>query len=64
VLTRHEVVGWLTMLLSLSASGCLMLSQRPRMRLVFRLLMLLTAASAGLTGHLGGTMVYGEHFLF
>jgi len=64
VLTRHEVVGWMTMLLALSASSCLMMSDRPRMRLAFRLLMLMTAASAGLTGHLGGTMVYGEHFLF
>ena len=64
VLTRHEVVGWITMLLALTASGCLLMSDRPRMRLAFRLLMLMTAASAGLTGHLGGTMVYGEHFLF
>ena len=64
VLTRHEVVGWMTMLLALSASSCLMMSDRPRMRLAFRLLLLMTAASAGLTGHLGGTMVYGDHFLF
>jgi len=64
VLTRHEVVGWMTMLLALTASGCLMMSDRPRMRLAFRLLLLMTAASAGLTGHLGGTMVYGDHFLF
>ena len=40
------------------------LSRTTDMRLAFRLLMLMTAASAGLTGHLGGTMVYGEHFLF
>jgi uncharacterized membrane protein len=64
LLTRHEFVGWLTLILALTSSALLFSSQRPRMRLIFRLVLLLTALLAGLTGHLGGSMVYGEHFLF
>jgi uncharacterized membrane protein len=64
LLTRHEFVGWLTMILGMISSVLLLSGSRPRLRLLFRATLLVTAVFAGLTGHLGGTMVYGEHFLF
>lgn len=64
-LSLHELMGWLTLVLSLAA-GALLLASRssPRARLFFRLTLLALAVVSGLTGHLGGTMVYGDHWLF
>jgi uncharacterized membrane protein/mono/diheme cytochrome c family protein len=64
-LRLHEVAGWVTLVLALASSAFLLASRSsPRARLFFRLLLVLTAVVSGLTGHLGGTMVYGEHWLF
>jgi len=60
----HELLGWLSMLFAVSAAGYLFLSGPNASRWPLRFLLIAAAAVVGLTGHLGGAMVYGEHFLF
>ena len=64
-LKLHEVGGWITLVLGLS-SGALLLASRSsaRARIYFRVLLLLTALATGVTGHLGGAMVYPDLALF
>jgi uncharacterized membrane protein/mono/diheme cytochrome c family protein len=64
-LKLHEVAGWITLVLGLSA-GALLLASRssPRARLYFRVVLMLTAVATAVTGHLGGAMVYPELGLF
>jgi uncharacterized membrane protein len=64
LLTQHEFLGWMTLIVSSASLALLLLGRRPRMRVLFRLLLLLTVGLVSLTGHLGGTMVYGEGWLF
>lgn len=52
---RHELLGWVT---CVSAAVCAVLL-RPANRWPLRIALLLTALLAGLTGHLGGELVYG-----
>jgi uncharacterized membrane protein/mono/diheme cytochrome c family protein len=52
---RHELLGWITTVGAATCSGLLLLAKRWPLRLA----LVLTAILAGLTGHLGGTLVYG-----
>ncbi len=60
--TRHEAMGWLTLVLACGTWALLMHADRPRRRTLMRVALLATAACVGLTGHLGGTMVYPDLF--
>ncbi len=64
LLNQHEFFGWMTLIVSSASLALLLLGRRPRLRLFFRLLLLLTVVLVSLTGHLGGSMVYGEGWLF
>lgn len=52
---RHELLGWTT---AIAAAVCAVLL-RPANRWPLRVALVLTALLAGLTGHLGGELVYG-----
>jgi uncharacterized membrane protein/cytochrome c553 len=60
-LATHELLGWLTLVLSL-ATGALLLASRssPLARFYFRLALLATAIAISLTGHVGGMMSHPE----
>ncbi len=60
-LMLHEVAGWLTLVISVAASGLLLGGSS---RWIFRAVLLGSAALAGLTAHLGGEMAYGANWLF
>lgn len=60
-LMLHEIAGWLTLVVSITASGLLIAGSR---RWIFRAALLASAAIAGLTAHLGGEMAYGANWLF
>lgn len=64
LLTQHEFLGWMTLVISTAAWLLLLRADRPRRRLLFRLALLVAAVAIGITGHLGGTMVYGDHWLW
>ena len=55
-LKRHQLLGWITLVGALVSSGLLWVDKR----WILRIALVLTAAAAGLTGHLGGVMVYGK----
>lgn len=57
---RHQLVGWVT-LVSATATCALLFMER---RWPLRLALLVTAAVAGLAGHLGGDLVYGAGWIF
>ncbi len=58
---RHELLGWITLVASLGSGTLLVLAEwRQRQRWLFRLALLLTAVLVGITGHLGGELVYGS----
>ncbi len=52
---RHELLGWTT---AIAAAVCAVLL-KPANRWPLRIALVLTAILAGLTGHLGGELVYG-----
>lgn len=61
-LLRHEVLGWLTLLLGATAWGLALAGERPRLRVLMRLVLLLAAGAALLSGKMGGEMVHGSLF--
>jgi uncharacterized membrane protein/cytochrome c551/c552 len=63
ILAFHEVMGWVSMLLAVSAAGYLLLAPQAS-RWPLRVLLVLAAVAVGVTGHFGGMMVYGAHFPF
>jgi uncharacterized membrane protein/mono/diheme cytochrome c family protein len=58
-IVRHQLLGWVTMVGALT-SACLLATPK---RWPLRIAILATAALAGLTGHLGGALVYGSSWL-
>jgi uncharacterized membrane protein len=52
---RHQLLGWITLVGALGCSGLLVLQRR----LPLRVLLVITAVLVGVTGHLGGELVYG-----
>lgn len=64
LLQRHELLGWLTLAGALTAAG-LLLAMRwvPLRRWPVLAVLVLTAALAAWTGHLGGAMVWGPDWL-
>jgi uncharacterized membrane protein len=52
---RHELLGWITTVGAVTSSGLLLLAKRWPLRLA----LVVTALLAGITGHLGGALVYG-----
>jgi uncharacterized membrane protein/mono/diheme cytochrome c family protein len=57
---RHQILGWVTLVGAASTCGLWFLERRWPLRLA----LLVTAAAAGLTGHLGGDLVYGAGWIF
>lgn len=64
LLERHELLGWLTLAGSLTACGMLLaMHWVPMRRWPLSAVLLLTAILVVLTGHAGGTMVWGGDWL-
>ncbi len=57
---RHQLLGWITLIGSAVAVGLLFVPRRWPLRIAI----IATAGAAGLTGHLGGDLVYGSGWLF
>lgn len=57
---RHQILGWVT-LIGATATCALWFTSR---RWPFRVALLATGLAAGLTGHLGGDLVYGAGWIF
>lgn len=57
---RHQLVGWVTLVSATVTCPLLYLERRWPLRLA----LLITAAAAGLAGHLGGDLVYGAGWIF
>lgn len=57
---RHQILGWVTLIGAAVSCGLLCLNRRWPLRVAI----LVTAAAAGLTGHLGGDLVYGSGWIF
>lgn len=57
---RHQIVGWVTLISATASCGLLFLSRRWPLRIA----LIVTAAAAGLAGHLGGDLVYGAGWIF
>lgn len=57
---RHQLLGWVTLVCSVTSLGLLFVAKRWPLRVA----LLITAAAAGLTGHLGGDLVYGAGWIF
>lgn len=56
---RHQLLGWVTMVGALT-SACLLAAPK---RWPLRVAIVVTALLAGLTGHLGGALVYGSSWM-
>jgi uncharacterized membrane protein len=64
MLARHELLGWLTLVGGLTACSMLLAMRWvPLRRWPLFAILLLTALLAGLTGHIGGAMVWGADWL-
>ena len=67
LLDRHETMAWVTVGWVAAALGVRIAAlrfTRPRWRTVAAVMMIGATLSVLLTAHLGGSMVYGEEFLF
>ena len=56
---RHQILGWVTLIGATATCGLLFLNRRWPLRIA----LIATAAAAGLTGHLGGNLVYGQGWI-
>ena len=56
---RHQIVGWVTLISATVTCGLLFIGRRWPLRIA----LIVTAAAAGLAGHLGGDLVYGQGWI-